>query len=69
MAQKARGGMLVFAGISHLTFARRAFRAQLPDWVPLTKSPAASFIVYEYRTRLGSAFRLDRRCFPVILLV
>lgn len=29
--------MLVFAGISHLTFARRAFRAQVPDWVPLSK--------------------------------
>jgi uncharacterized membrane protein len=37
MAQKALGGMLIFAGISHLTFARRAFRAQVPDWVPLTK--------------------------------
>jgi len=34
-AQTALGGMLVFAGISHLTFARRAFRAQVPDWVPL----------------------------------
>jgi len=29
--------MLVFAGISHLTFARRAFRAQVPDWVPLDR--------------------------------
>ena len=37
LAQTALGGMLVFAGISHLTFARRAFRAQVPDWVPLTK--------------------------------
>jgi uncharacterized membrane protein len=37
VAQKALGGMLIFAGISHLTFARRAFRAQVPDWVPLTK--------------------------------
>jgi len=36
-AQKALGGMLIFAGISHLTFARRAFRAQVPDWVPLPK--------------------------------
>src|ERR1700709_635396 len=34
-ARKLLGGMLVFAGISHLTFARRAFRAQVPDWVPL----------------------------------
>jgi uncharacterized membrane protein len=37
VAQKALGGMLIFAGVSHLTFARRAFRAQVPDWVPLTK--------------------------------
>ncbi len=36
-AQRALGGMLVFAGISHLTFARRDFRAQVPDWVPLGK--------------------------------
>jgi uncharacterized membrane protein len=29
------GSTLVFAGISHLTFARKDFRAQVPDWVPL----------------------------------
>lgn len=28
------GSNLIFAGISHLTFARQAFRAQVPDWVP-----------------------------------
>ncbi|GAA2041273.1 membrane protein [Agromyces tropicus] len=26
---------LVFAGVSHLTFARREFRAQVPPWVPM----------------------------------
>lgn len=31
------GAGLVFAGISHLTIARKAFRAQVPDWVPLEK--------------------------------
>jgi uncharacterized membrane protein len=31
------GGTLIFAGVSHLTFARKAFRAQVPDWVPLEK--------------------------------
>ncbi|MCF0055008.1 hypothetical protein [Dyadobacter sp. CY356] len=31
------GAGLVFAGISHLTFARRDFRAQVPDFVPLKK--------------------------------
>jgi uncharacterized membrane protein len=29
------GGTLIFAGISHLTFARKDFKAQVPDWVPL----------------------------------
>jgi uncharacterized membrane protein len=36
-AQGALGGLLIIAGIGHLTFARRAFRAQVPDWVPLSK--------------------------------
>lgn len=34
-ARLALGGMLVLAGTSHLTFARREFRAQVPPWVPL----------------------------------
>jgi uncharacterized membrane protein len=29
------GANLIFAGISHLTFARKPFQAQVPDWVPL----------------------------------
>jgi uncharacterized membrane protein len=37
IAKNVLGGALVFAGISHLTFARKAFRAQVPDWVPLKK--------------------------------
>lgn len=28
---------MLFAGISHLTFARKEFQAQVPDWVPLPK--------------------------------
>jgi len=31
------GAGLIFAGIGHLTFARREFQAQVPDWVPLDK--------------------------------
>ncbi len=31
----ALGAGLFFAGISHLTFARDDFQAQVPDWVPL----------------------------------
>jgi len=29
------GATLLFAGTSHLTFAREAFRAQVPTWLPL----------------------------------
>lgn len=31
------GAMLIFAGISHLSFARKDFHAQVPNWVPLNK--------------------------------
>ncbi|MCL7987010.1 hypothetical protein M8998_03535 [Sphingobacterium sp. lm-10] len=33
----AIGLFFVYAGIAHLTFGRRAFRAQVPKWVPATK--------------------------------
>jgi len=31
------GAGLILAGTGHLTFARRAFQTQVPDWVPLKK--------------------------------
>jgi uncharacterized membrane protein len=34
-ARVALGSMLMFAGTSHLTFAREPFKAQVPPWVPL----------------------------------
>ena len=34
-ARIALGANLIFAGISHLSFARKPFRAQVPDFVPL----------------------------------
>ncbi|WP_276484333.1 hypothetical protein [Paraflavitalea pollutisoli] len=37
VARVLLGAGLIFAGISHLTVARRAFQAQVPDWVPLKK--------------------------------
>jgi uncharacterized membrane protein len=37
------GAGLVFAGISHLTFARNDFRAQVPNWVPLKKDDAVIY--------------------------
>ncbi|CEJ69859.1 hypothetical protein BN1195_02162 [Chryseobacterium oranimense G311] len=33
----ALGTFLIAAGISHLTFARKEFQAQVPEWVPLKK--------------------------------
>lgn len=37
LARVLLGAFLVFAGTSHLTFARKDFQAQVPDWVPLDK--------------------------------
>lgn len=33
----ALGIMLVLAGTGHLTFSRKEFQAQVPDWVPVEK--------------------------------
>lgn len=33
----ALGTFLITAGIGHLTFARKEFQAQVPEWVPLKK--------------------------------
>lgn len=51
------GANLIFAGISHLSFARKAFRAQVPDWVPLKKD---NTVVYSgiAEIALGSALVL-----------
>jgi uncharacterized membrane protein len=37
VARNVLGSALVVAGLSHLTFARKEFQAQVPDWVPLPK--------------------------------
>lgn len=57
IARTLLGGALVFAGTSHLTFARKAFRAQVPDWVPLAKD---NTVVYSglAEIALGSALAL-----------
>lgn len=36
IARFALGAFLTFAGISHLTFARSEFQAQVPTWVPFS---------------------------------
>ncbi|MFL0563911.1 hypothetical protein ACH0BM_11095 [Kocuria rhizophila] len=35
IVRTALGGFLAFAGVSHLTFARDEFQAQVPEFVPL----------------------------------
>ncbi|MEF2979131.1 DoxX family protein [Subtercola sp. YIM 133946] len=42
VARLLLGGVLAFAGISHLTRARQEFQAQVPTWVPL---PADTVVV------------------------
>lgn len=39
IARIALGAILTFAGISHLTFARDEFAAQVPDWFPIGDDP------------------------------
>ena len=38
-ARMLLGAVLVFAGVSHLTFAREEFVAQVPDWFPISDDP------------------------------
>lgn len=54
------GSALIFAGISHFTFAREEFRAQVPNWVPLKKDDtviASGFV----EIALGSALVLTNK--------
>jgi len=48
------GTSLVFAGISHLTFARKDFKAQVPDWIPLKKDDTVVYSGFA-EIALGSA--------------
>ena len=41
LAQLLLGAALIFAGISHVSFARATFQAQVPTWLPLD----ADFVV------------------------
>ena len=41
LARLLLGAALIFAGVSHLTFARATFQAQVPTWLPLD----ADFVV------------------------
>lgn len=56
------GANLILAGIGHLTFARKGFQAQVPDWVPLKKDDT---VVYSgiVEIALGSAIALAPKKF------
>jgi uncharacterized membrane protein len=48
------GAQLIVAGISHLTFARKDFKAQVPNWVPLKKDDTVVYSGFA-EIALGSA--------------
>lgn len=54
VARVALGVNLIIAGISHLTIARREFRAQVPNWVPLKKDDTVVYLGF-VEIALGSA--------------
>lgn len=49
------GAALIYAGISHLTFARKEFQAQVPDFVPLKKDDT---VVYSGLVEIGMGVAL-----------
>ncbi len=51
------GAFLVVAGIGHLTFARKEFQAQVPDWVPISKDDTVVYSGFA-EIALGSALIL-----------
>lgn len=65
-AKIALGAGLIVAGIGHLTFARKAFRAQVPDWVPLKKDDT---VVYSglVEIALGAALVLSPKKYEDVL--
>ncbi|GLP79369.1 membrane protein [Mycobacterium antarcticum] len=60
IARLILGAAIIFAGVSHLTFARNAFYAQVPPWLPLN----ATFVIVAsgvVELVLGAAVLLLRR--------
>ena len=51
------GANLIIAGIGHLTFARKAFKAQVPKWIPLKKDHTVLYSGF-VEIALGSALVL-----------
>lgn len=68
IARMLLAAFLIFAGISHLTFGREDFRAQVPVWLPLD----ADFVVLAsgaVEILLGLALASTSRWMPQIGLI
>jgi uncharacterized membrane protein len=62
LARIVLGGGLIVAGVSHLSFARKDFQAQVPDWVPLKKDDAVVYSgVAEIALGLALTFAGEKR--------
>jgi uncharacterized membrane protein len=59
-ARVVLGGTLIIAGLGHLTFARKEFQAQVPDWVGIDKN-AVVILSGLVEISLGSALLVVRR--------
>lgn len=60
ITRTALGGILLFTGIAHLSFARRGFQVAVPDWVP--GDPDTTVVASgAVEIALGSAMVLSRR--------
>jgi uncharacterized membrane protein len=59
------GAALLFAGVAHLTFARREFQAQVPSWLPI---PPDAVVVLSGVVEIalgGALIVLGRRRIPI----
>lgn len=59
------GALMLVAGIGHLSFQRREFRAQVPEWVPLDKNTTV-LLSGAAEIALGLAMILARRKRPAV---
>lgn len=59
VARYGLGAFLIVAGIGHLTFARKEFQAQVPDWVPISKDDTVVYSGFA-EIALGSALILAK---------
>jgi hypothetical protein len=55
VARVLLGAFLLYTGVSHLSFARTAFYAQVPPWLPLN----ADFVIISQFITHANAFGLD----------